>query len=119
MKKRVFILEPTRVDVSAAEEFGDITYVFGQGERRVSIWNTLFAEHTVASMENVGFDPTTDCFAVVGHLVPLTLALIALLKKHQAVNILLYSAIDRCYLERTVNVNDGPGSIFGSEVTSR
>jgi len=118
-KRRAFVLEPTRLDVSQAREFGELHYIFDAGERRASIWSEEFQAEVVENLKRANFDPEKDLLVIAGHLVPIVLSLTTLLRVHRAVSVLFYSAVDRCYIERKLDVNSSSASISDCKGCSR
>ena len=63
---RVFILEPTRVAVDAACEYGDVVYVFEQDEKRPSIFSSAFRPALRRQMEALEYNSKEDYILVAG-----------------------------------------------------
>lgn len=102
-KRKAFILEPTKLDVEGAKLFGDIEYVFSESDRRSSIWSDSFLTEIVTTLIRKGFDADKDYFVVVGHMVPIALAVAVLCKHYRSVNLLLYSSTTRDYAAKTIS----------------
>ena len=92
---RVFILEQCNVDVTPAEEYGEIVYVFSG--TRPSIWSVGFSEAFVAKLRELAFDANKDCFLVAGPQVNATMALAALIKEYSSPRLLLWNAVKKHY----------------------
>lgn len=114
MTKRVFILEPTALDVKTAEQFGDIVYVYPPGARRPGIWTESFALDVIAQLEKHEYNPREDYFAVVGHLVQMALTIAALSARWSVFQVLLYNSSARAYTTRTL-----PGDPQDAQVSNR
>jgi len=111
MRGQVFILEPTHIDVSQAERFGAVKYVFDHGARRVSIWDDNFGDEVVRQLAANNFNPASDFFVIVGHMVPLVLSIAAMLNEWQRINVLAYSSVERQYVERRLDVTRRTGAV--------
>lgn len=100
MCSRAFVLEPCNLDVSGAEVFGDVTYVFDVGSKRHSIWSEEYAVDVVSAMRRHEFDADEDYFVVAGHMVSVVRAIDALVREYGFIQSLMFSATDRHYIAR-------------------
>ena len=81
MTKRAFILEEARrhVDTSSAEQFGEIEFLFQPQERRPSIFQVqAFTEAVHSALHRVAFDAANDAFVIVGSVLNVAIAMMAL-----------------------------------------
>lgn len=102
---RVFLVEPPRqnMDISKAEAFGEVVYLFGPGVRRCSIFDVeQFSSSVVQRLKELGFNHVEDCFCVIGGLVPVSITLSMMLTHYPEVVLLLYSATSNEYCKRTL-----------------
>ena len=106
---RVFLLERSRrnFDISSADEFGDVVHVFTAEDRRTSPFNVgHYLDQVVEQLEAKDFDPRIDFLCVAGSLIPLTMAIVAALRKWKTIRVLLFSAPECRYLERTLSIQE-------------
>lgn len=96
-KPRAFVIEPCKLDLSSAETFGEIVYIFRPNERRPSIWDEAFRQEIVDRLTALRFNPTKDFFVVAGHMVPIVIATGIIVRLYDTARALFYSAPDCCY----------------------
>ena len=102
---KIFLLEPSKFDVSHLAEWGQVQYVYGPTDHRPSIWDERFVPSTIKRMEDMGFNPDRDHIAIVGHLVPIVMVTSALAQKYgPRVCALYFSSTTREYVERSLGV---------------
>jgi hypothetical protein len=95
------MVEPSRVDATAAEEFGHVVHLFGRSDRRPSVLN--LAEYSVAilhALEEVRFDPKSDVFALTGSVLSLVTAFHVLATRYGDFTVLAYSASECKYVKK-------------------
>lgn len=97
---RVFSLEPCKFNISDATRFGEVTYLFLHNESRPSIWSEDFEKLLGDRFNNLGFDAENDFFVVAGSIVAIVQAVAVLIKRHGPIKTLMFSATERCYVER-------------------
>jgi hypothetical protein len=73
MNNRAFMVHPGRDDVSRAERFAEVRYLFRSDERRPSIWSDEFQIEIVSRLEEFGYCPDSDYLLVTGHLATVTM----------------------------------------------
>jgi hypothetical protein len=103
--KRVFLIERprTHIDLTRAEEYGTITLIFDEGDRRCSVFDSVrFGERVVRRLEQLAFDPAQDSLCAAGSLVPVSVALAAMVCYYPTVNVLFYNATESTYVMRTI-----------------
>lgn len=103
---RVFILEPVNKDLSRAEEYGEIVYVFGEHALRPSIWET--GDYLLAvqrRLEELDFN-ANDYFAAVGPTVPLLTVTTLLANLCAEFRMLFWHAQVQEYVSRTFSSKD-------------
>jgi hypothetical protein len=104
---RAFILEPTRLDVTSASQYGDITTLFPRGVTRNDIWTGAFRKELLEVLERLAYDPTEDYVVVAGSMVPITVMLsIIVREKKTSVKLLLYNSTDRAYIPHTTGAHE-------------
>ncbi len=109
----VYLVETPKpnIDVSRAEEFGEVTFVFKPNDRRCSVFHTPeFGNAVVQRLEAAGYDPARDYFCVAGSMVSVITALVAIVSHWGAVRVLVYSAPNSKYVERTFDSSMWRGS---------
>lgn len=94
---RVFILEPTKVDVSKARRFGDVKYIFGRGDTRPSIWSEEFAQTCLDILKENDYSPDDDALLMVGQIIPLTKLVAAVAEEYRYFRCLCWVATDHDY----------------------
>lgn len=99
---RVFILEPTKVDISCATEWGELVTLFPRGAQRSSIWDARYSDEVLAALASYDYCPIEDYLVVAGSQVPLVIAAVAIAQEHGAAQYLFFSAPDRAYKARTL-----------------
>jgi len=102
---RVFIIERPRhsIDISRAEEHGEIEFVFGDNDRRSSIFRcTNFGDEVIEKMRQMHFDHRHDMLCMVGSMVPISVALAAIVTQYPTVNVLFYHAAESRYVRKTI-----------------
>lgn len=103
MTPKVIVVEPNpRFDLSAAQTFGEITYL----TEGVNPFDTHEIVRAVdAGLDRVGFDPTRDVVAIVGYVLTISFALAAIAAKHPKINVILYDARKSAYNKRVLDVS--------------
>jgi len=104
-KPSVFLLEATRsnIDTTKAASFGEIKYIFEQGDRRSSVFETRAYEVAIEERLNaLGFDPARDIVCIAGRIVCVAVLFAVLTRLFGRFNILMFDAHDECYVMRTV-----------------
>lgn len=71
MKPRVFAVEPLRLDISQATKYGELVYMWGQHERRPSIWSDEFIMCADGKLQEMNFDAECDMLLIAGDIIPL------------------------------------------------
>lgn len=106
---RVFLLEPTKVDVSRAADWGQLTVLFPPGVHRSSIWDERYSGEVLNALAVHRYIPLEDFFLVAGSQVPLVMASIVMTKAYGVIQYLFYNAIDHSYHSKTLGgCNDEP-----------
>jgi len=106
---RVFLVEPPRpnIDLSAAREHGELHYIFDVDDRRASVFHSeQFGLDVLRQLEQRRFDPRVDCIAATGSLVPVAVALAAIVCRYPRVNVLFYSANESRYVKRGIGQDE-------------
>lgn len=115
---KVFIIEPVRqhIDVSKAQKFGDIIYVFEINDRRCSAFQIIHFGRTVLQrLEQLEFDPKLDFVCIVGAMLTVTIAIIAIAQRYDVFNVLLFNSVDDAYVEKRFDRNDWKGHYDGAK----
>ena len=100
---RVIIYEEVKVDVSKAEKYGEIVYLFTEHDTRPSIWETeAFLAACSRRLSELKFSADDDYFAVVGSSVPLTLITNLIARKYKESKFLFWHSGIRDYLPRVI-----------------
>ena len=117
---QVFLVEQTKrsIDVSKSGEYGEIVYVFGPDDRRSSIFQCKqFGTELLGRLTTLGFNYVKDSICIAGSIVPITVALSAMVCSYPSVNVLFYNSSESCYVQRTIGRNLWKGNTNGVENT--
>lgn len=99
MSGKVFVLQSTDFDLTSAEKFGSLTYVFGRD--RPSIFDHgEFKKQFLSLMELLRFNPEKDYFLFAGTAVPSILVTSFLIQRYGGFNALLFQSSCREYTSR-------------------
>lgn len=110
MHSRVFMVEPTRVDSSAARDYGEVVYIFDADTRRCSAFRTAnFGVAVLERLQDMQYDPLVDCVCLSGSLLAVGTALAVIAQVHSKFNVLLFNSVDGKYVLRTFNADDWKG----------
>jgi len=103
---RVFIVERPRreIDVSSAEAYGDITFIFDRDDRRASIFDPDSYMHDVITQLNMKrFNPKEDYIAMTGGLLQVSQALLAVRAyTKEPIRVLHFNSSIELYEERMI-----------------
>lgn len=105
-----FVFEKQKFDVSGVTAFGDLKYVFSEGDRRSSVFQSdKFIEDIVTRLSKAGYTAKTDAVVATGSLIPVLGLAAAATRCAQAqgsktVNFLLYDSRSLRYFLSTVNI---------------
>lgn len=112
MHNRVFMVEPTRVDSSAAHDYGETVYIFNADTRRCSAFRTAnFGIAVLKRLQEMKYDPLVDSVCLSGALLAVGTALVAIAQVYPRFNVLLFNSVDGKYVLRTFNADDWKGCI--------
>lgn len=106
MMPRAFVLEPTLVDVTCAENYGDLVLLFPNCVPRSRIWSGQFMKDVLAAFKKYAFDYEQDYFVIAGAMAPLTLTIAELVCAYPSINFLLHSTSDQAYIAVTTRKHD-------------
>jgi hypothetical protein len=104
-KARVFLLEPTQsnIDVSSAAEFGELTYLFKQGDARCSVFDTeRYTARLKSRLQAACFDQHEDVICIAGKIACVAALCACVAGEYGAFSILLFDAHDEVYVKRTL-----------------
>ena len=113
---RVFIIEPLRhhIDISKAKDFGEIIYLFKPMQRRVGVFDHVrFGQAVLKQLSDYIFDPEKDCICVVGSIVTVSIALIAIAQTHLTFSALLFNSSNDSYEKKTFDTFKWEGQYDG------
>ncbi len=100
---KVFLLEkPRAYDVAGLDKFGEVVCLFRPECARPSIWSDHFQLTVLRELEERGFDPYFDYFAVAGSTVPVALATAAISSHYEGVRLLLWNAVQQRYVSQEI-----------------
>jgi hypothetical protein len=111
---RVFIVEkPKRpLDISSATKFGPIEFIFGENDRRCSVFDTdNYSVEALRILEARNFDASKDILCIVGSMVTVVITLAAILSKYSEIQILIFSASEQQYILRKVGEKNGRSNV--------
>ena len=113
IKSRVFIIEPPRqnIDTSKAKQYGDIVYIFGHDDRRCSVWSHVsFGQTVLQRLEELNFDVEKDFVCIVGAMVTVLIAIVAVAQCYEKFSVLLFNRVDGSYVLKQFDWNDWKGN---------
>ena len=96
---RAFVIEPVKIDIHRASAYGEICYVFPQGEQRPSIFDLDFQSRLISELEDYGYDHYEDWIVVVGSMTTVSIALSTIADYYGPVKLLVFNAQDQDYTE--------------------
>ena len=102
---KVFIVEKPKnnIDVSKAEDFGEIIYLFNQNERRLGVFECMtFGLDVINKINEKGGFQLNDSFLTAGAQIPVAIAFAAIISKWPNVLVLLYNAKQDMYVQRRI-----------------
>lgn len=102
MRRLVFAMEPTKHDLSDAERYGELVYLFGIDDRRPSMWTNAFLEDCMDRMESNGYVPERDFVVAGAPHTPVMLWVTHLVSTYDTVNLLLFDSAREEYMHKMV-----------------
>jgi len=106
---KVFVIESLRrsVDLSKADSFGEIVYVFPRGFRRCGVFRHIeFGQTVLNRLHDLGFNSDEDFICIVGSMITVSIALVAIAQTHDVFKVLLFNSSDEMYIEKRFDSND-------------
>lgn len=106
---KAFVLEQPRrnLDLTTINKFGKLHFIFEQDDVRSSVFTTdQFSQDVVQACQRQSFDPSRDYFCIVGSLVAVVTATVALLKTFGSLKVLFYHAAYEQYVGRVLRTGD-------------
>jgi len=113
---RVFIIEPLRshIDISKAKDFGEVIYLFKPMQRRVGVFDHIrFGQAVLKELEDYIFEPENDCICIVGSIVTVSIAIIAIAQTYPKFSALLFNSTNNEYEKKTFNTLTWKGQYNG------
>lgn len=93
-------------DIQSASNFGEVQYIFAEGEGRCSVFSTeAYCDEIANKMQDFGFS-NKDFFALTGGVVAVSLALAVMVQEFPQVDVLIYSVRDGGYVHRIIRGYD-------------
>lgn len=102
----VFLVEQPKpeYDLEPAREFGEISYIFGPGAHRPSVFKVdEYRERVREALASAKFDSKTDYFCMTGSMVPVALCLVTMVSTYGRVRVLMFNAHESRYLLRVLS----------------
>ena len=109
---KVFIIEPPRhqLDISKAKRFGEIVYVFEPNDRRCGVFETeRFGNSVLKVLIEKNFNVEEDVICIVGAMLTVIIAVIAIAQQHDSFNLLMYNSVTSDYVKVMFNKSDWKG----------
>jgi len=103
---RVFFLEPVKQEVSDAEEFGKIVYLYEYQEARANVFTNKFQQELKERIIQKNFNPELDYLALTGYQVNIAVAVHILTKMFEEFSVIAYHVPSRSYSEIIFNNHD-------------
>ncbi len=111
-ESRVFVIEHprNRIDVSKAEEYGNIVYIFDNKERRCTAWlHVEYGQTILRRLKTYHFDPKIDFVCIVGAMLTITVYIIVVAQYYSEFKALLFDSRDNRYVQKKFDRNDWAG----------
>lgn len=99
---RVFVIESPSVDISVAEEYGDITILFPRGVPCSALDTEFYAGTVISALEEAEYDKTRDLICVVGTITSLAVVLPSLARRFKAFRALIFNSYTEKYILRNL-----------------
>lgn len=100
---RVILVEQPKIDVGAASEFGELTFLFGRNDRRAQMFDSAqFGRDILRRFNELEFDPKEDTFCVAGSAVATGVALSVLACTFMEFKVLFFDARESAYRKCTL-----------------
>ena len=115
---KVFIIEPPRqnIDVSKAEQYGDIVYIFNHNDRRCSVWSHVdFGKTILQRLKELDFNVHEDSICVVGTMITIAITIVAVAQHFDAFSLLLFNSTTDSYVLKQFDKNDWKGCCDGAK----
>jgi len=106
---KVFVIEVLRrcVDISKANDFGDVTYIFPKDTRRCGVFRHVeFGQTVLNRLHDLDFNNDEDFICIVGTMVSVVISLVAVAQVYGEFNVLLFNSSDDMYVKKRFNSND-------------
>jgi hypothetical protein len=100
----VFVLAPTTLNISSAEEYGDLTYIYTTNDRMPSVFSLNFGVDALSRMEDNNYDPDRDYVLVAGVHVALIQWISVVISEHEWCRGLLFDSTRDAYIDRTLGI---------------
>ena len=99
-RRRIFVFEPTRLNIENARTYGEFVYIFGSAtsDHRASIWSPKFREQIIDRLTALAFDPEQDYILLAGNSVPLHIVVAALVAEYSSISAIAFNAQSRTYV---------------------
>jgi hypothetical protein len=94
---KAFVVEHCRADVTAAQQFGDVKYIFPRGYRRPGFWSSEYVDAAITSLLDQGFNPDEDSIVIVGHYNPLVVVIAKLISMYGHLKVLMWDSVSTQY----------------------
>ncbi len=105
MTTKIFVIEPTRHDISPAAIYGTLVYLFAPDMHRSSIWSNAFRDEIFERLDALEFNPDVDYILAAGNQIPLLVLVGGIVARYNHCNILAFNASARQYIPLTVGKN--------------
>lgn len=97
---RVFLLEATDKDVTAAKRFGSIVHLFPDNRPRPSIWDPKIMQSIQLRLDNEHFDPSSDYLIALGAQALFATTIHFMSQTYSSYRVLFYHAALKTYVVR-------------------
>lgn len=105
---KVFIVEPVRSNLNfqSAEQFGETVYLFNEGDRRSSVFDSEnYADDIAEALSRKEFNPNKDYICITGSIIPVTLVVATMIHLYGRVNALFFRANESSYSSHWIGEN--------------
>jgi len=106
---KVFVIETLRrnIDLSKANVFGEIVYVFPINSRRCGVFRHIeFGNLVLQRLLDLDFDPKEDYVCIAGAMISIVISIIAISQVYDEFSVLLFNSREDKYIKKHFDSTD-------------
>jgi hypothetical protein len=100
------IMPHDRVDVTRANEHGDLVVLLPRGQGRPSFWEPELVDLAIERMVAAGYDQDLDCLLIAGHMAPLVRVACTLAQEFPRARGLFYDSVQGTYNALPLSISE-------------